>query len=258
MASDLTEGAPAGRPALDPGVLQVIRSSADQLIPLEDTFARQLRYDIATLMPDLVTRLAGEGLPFCQRLVRTMLWVAVYDQPAQVIAGVLRQAGARNWLEGFPEGQYVSVAHALVRTVRDLSEDDWSTSMGSAWISYFLWIKPYLLAGAQQAATQQAAAEQASAQQASAGLEPASPQAASPQAASPQAASPQAASPQAASPEAASPLPETATGDVDLEAVADLLGDEDEDDEDVGYGQIMVSMTRSPRRERPRHPDQPG
>ncbi len=211
----------------------MIRSSADQLIPLEDTFARQLRYDIATLMPDLVTRLAGEGLPFCQRLVRTMLWVAVYDQPAQVIAGVLRQAGARNWLEGFPEGQYVSVAHALVRTVRDLSEDDWSTSMGSAWISYFLWIKPYLLAGAQQAATQQSATEQASA-----GLEPASPQPASPQ--------------------AASTLPETATGDVDLEAVADLLGDEDEDDEDVGYGQIMVSMTRSPRRERPRHPDQPG
>ena len=32
-------------------------------------------------------------------------------------------------------------------------------------------------------------------------------------------------------------------GDVNLESVASLL--DDEDDEDVGYGQIMVSMTRT-------------
>ena len=42
-------------------------------------------------------------------------------------------------------------------------------------------------------------------------------------------------------------------GDVNLESVASLL--DDEDDEDVGYGQIMVSMTRTPRRDPPRHTD---
>ena len=41
-----------------------------------------------------------------------------------------------------------------------------------------------------------------------------------------------------------------AAGDVDLEAVAGLLDEEDED-ENAGYGQIMLSMTRNPRRQRP-------
>jgi hypothetical protein len=40
-----------------------------------------------------------------------------------------------------------------------------------------------------------------------------------------------------------------ADGEADLESVADLL--EDEDDEDTGHGQIMVSMTRAPRRDPP-------
>jgi hypothetical protein len=42
--------------------------------------------------------------------------------------------------------------------------------------------------------------------------------------------------------------PQTDSGDVDLESVGSLL-----DDEDAGYGQIMVSMTRNPRRDRPWH-----
>ena len=38
--------------------------------------------------------------------------------------------------------------------------------------------------------------------------------------------------------------------DVNIEQVASLL---DEDDEDVGYGQLMVSMTRNQRRDPRRH-----
>jgi hypothetical protein len=44
-----------------------------------------------------------------------------------------------------------------------------------------------------------------------------------------------------------------APGEVDLEAVAGLLDDEDEDDQDDGYGQIMVSMTRASRRDKHPH-----
>jgi hypothetical protein len=43
------------------------------------------------------------------------------------------------------------------------------------------------------------------------------------------------------------------SGEVDLESVAGLLHDEDEDDQDPGYGQIMVSMTRPPRRDKHSH-----
>lgn len=81
-----------------------------------------------------------------------------------MIAYWLRWVGATNQLEGFPEAQYVSVAHALIRAVHVLSEGDWSASLGSAWIGYFLWMKPHLILGAQQAAQQQAA-ERAAAQE---------------------------------------------------------------------------------------------
>ena len=40
-------------------------------------------------------------------------------------------------------------------------------------------------------------------------------------------------------------------GDVNLESVANLL--DDDDDDDVGYVQIMTSMTRNRRRDPPRH-----
>ena len=213
MASDTAQGAPIARapdpgPPLDPALLQVIRSSASRLTQLQDAFIRQLRADIITMIPDL----AADGWAFSDRMVRAVLWAATTDQSPQVITDGLRWLGAANRREGFPETQYVSVAHALVRAVHVLSESDWSTSLGSAWISYFLWIKPYLMLGAQQAAQEEA--EQAAVQ---------------------------------GPPGGHLPMPD---GDVDLESVGSLLDDEDEDD--VGYGQIMVSMTRNSRRERPR------
>jgi hypothetical protein len=203
MASDTSQGAPIARapdpgPPLDPALLQVIRSSAGRLTQLQDAFIRQLRADIITMIPDL----AEDGWAFSDRMVRAVLWAATTDQPAQMITDGLRWLGAANWREGFPETQYVSVAHALVRAVHVLSESDWYTSLGSAWISYFLWMKPYLILGAQQAAQQaaQEAAQQAA--QEAAGLVQ-------------------------GPPGGHPPVPD---GDVDRESVGNLLDDEDEDD----------------------------
>jgi hypothetical protein len=148
----MTQDASIVSPPLDPGLRRVIRASADRLIAVEEPFIRQLQYELATLVPDLARLRAEDGWVFCERMARTLLWAAVTDQPRDVIADTLRQLGARNWQDGFSETQYVSVAHALVRAVRDLSADDWSASMSSAWISYFMWVKPHLIFGAQQAA----------------------------------------------------------------------------------------------------------
>jgi len=165
---DLSHGVPpttAQLPALDPGALQVIRQSAGRLARNEDAFIRQLHYDITDQIPDAAADTNLDMWPVCERLVQSMLWVATTSQPLRVIADALRQVGARNWFDGFPDSYYGSVAHALVQTVHYLSENDWSASTGSAWISYFMWIRPHLLAGAQQAEAQQAAAQQAAAQQ---------------------------------------------------------------------------------------------
>lgn len=220
MASD----AAAGAPAPDPGRLQLIRSSAARLALLQDAFVQQLHADVITLIPDL----GPDGWAFCERMARAVLWAVTADQPAPVIAGWLRWVGAANQREGFPQAQYVSVAHALVRAVHALSEGDWSASLGSAWISVFLWMRPHLLLGAQQAARQQDAERAAARHQA-----------------------------ERVRAQARSGLSQPGGADVDLESAGRLLDDDDqdEDDDQPGYGQIMVSMTRSQRREYPPHPD---
>jgi hypothetical protein len=195
--SDVTQDPAVAPQPLDRALLLTIRASAGRLIKLEDAFIRQLQYELTTLIPDSASLRAPGGWRFCERMARTLLWAAVTDQPPDVIADTLGQLGARNWQDGFSETQYVSVVHALVRAVRDLYADDWSTSMSSAWISYFMWIKPYLMLGAQQAAAEQAAAQQPAPGRAGRGRHSQPP-----------------------------------AGDMDLESAADLVEDEDEDDED--------------------------
>jgi hypothetical protein len=211
MTSDLTRSAIA--PA-DPGVRHVIRPSASRLARAEDVFTEQLHYEVVGLIPDLANHLGGDEWTFCQRTVQALLWSALTDEPPHVVSGALRRLGAVNQMAGFPEGQYLGLAHALFRAVRELTDDDWSTSLGSAWISYFQWMQGHLVTGAQQAPRP-------------------------------------AAQPSAPPPPDGVPGPED--GAADLESVADLL--EEEDDEDTGYGQIMVSMTRAPRRDPDQHPE---
>lgn len=136
----------------------LVRQSAARLSRDRETFTRQFHYDVTSLIPDLAGDPAPDMWAFCERMVQTLLWVALTDQPLGVVADTLRRVGAQNWADGFPEGQYPSVAHALVQTVHYLSDSDWSASMGSTWISYFMWIKPHLLAGAEQAAAERSAA----------------------------------------------------------------------------------------------------
>jgi hypothetical protein len=193
-----------GRPPLDPGVLEAVRWSAGWLSQMQNAFIDGLHADIATLIPDL----PPSGREFCERMVHAVLWAALTDDPPDLVTGSLRWVGTMNHLDGFPREHYVDVAHALVRVVHDLAGSHWSTSTGSAWISYFLWLQPYLMEGAQQAAARQ---------------------------------------------EVQQTVPGPAAGEVDLESVGGLLADEDEDDQDTGYGQIMVSMTRTPRRDKHPH-----
>jgi hypothetical protein len=185
---------PQAQQAFDVGSWPAIRQSAAQLSRNRDEFVRQLHYDITSLVPELA------------------------------------DAGGQNWADGFPDTQYPTIAHALVQTVHYLSESDWSASTGSAWIGYFMWIKPHLLAGAQQAAAQYATAQQEAERQAAADRAFAEREAARVEALS----------------RDSRGHHTNVVSDVNIEQV-------DEDDDDVGYGHLMVSMTRNQRRDPRRH-----
>jgi hypothetical protein len=209
-----------GPPPLDPALLQVIRPSAHRMAAAEGSFVQMLHEDIVSH----VRHLPDNGWGFCERTVRTVLWVILTDQPPEAAVEGLYWLGSTNGTEGFPATEYVSIGHALVRVARDMSGEKWTTTMGSAWIRFFMWMQPYLQAAAQQVTAQQEAERrQAAAQQ------------------------------EAQRRQVFDQFARRGTTDVDVSVVGDMLDDEDEAEEPgppPGYGQIMMGMTSNRRRRR--------
>jgi hypothetical protein len=152
----------AGQEPLDPVLLQAIRPSAIRMAAAEDTFIQLLSEDIATL----VSHLPDRGWQLCERIARTVLWLALTDQPADVAIQSLHWLGGANQADGFPASDYVTVGHALVRIAREMTGIKWTTTTGSAWIRFFMWLQPHVQAGARQAAHPEAAYQQAAQQEA--------------------------------------------------------------------------------------------
>lgn len=239
MASDLGHEAPGAgsrQQASGWGALQGIRQSAALLARDQGTFIGQLHYDVTSLIPESAVPPGFDMWGFCDRMAQALLWVAATDQPPRVVINSLRQLGGQNWYEGFPDSQYASVAHALIQTVHYLSANIWSTSTGSAWISFFMWVQPHLVAGARDTAARESAAREAAAREA--------------------AAQRAAAEREAARVAALSRGHTQIVNNVNIERVASILDDDDEDD--VGLGQIMLGMTRNPLRDQSRNQDLPG
>jgi len=209
----------ASHRGFEPGVLAAIHQSAAFLARDQDAFIRQFHYDLTSLIPVSAVPPAFDMPAFCDRMGGALLWVALTDQQPRFVIDTLRQLGGQNWYEGFPDSQYASVAHALVQTVHYMSANIWSTSTGSAWISFFMWVKPHLLDGAREAAERQAAQQHAAAEE------------------------------EAARVAALSRGHTRVVGDVNIERVASLL--DDEEDDDVDLGQIMLGMTRKKNHPKP-------
>jgi hypothetical protein len=236
MASEVGHEAPPPGPqqlAFDAGVLPAIHQSAALLARDQGAFTRQLHYGVTSLIPESAVPPAFDMRGFCDRMAQALLWVALTDQPLHVVVDSLRQLGAHNWYEGFPDAQYASVAHALIQTVHYLNANIWSTSTGSSWITFFMWVQPHLLAGARDAAARETTAGEAAAREA--------------------AAQRAAAEQEAARVAALSRGHTQIVNNVNIERVASLLDDDDEDD--IGLGQIMLGMTRNPRRDQHRNQD---
>jgi hypothetical protein len=152
----------AGQEPLDPALLQAIRPTATRMAAAEDAFIQLLSEDIATL----VSHLPDRGWQLCERIARTVLWLALTDQPADVAVQSLHWLGEANQADGFPASDYVTVGHALVRIAREMSGIKWTTTTGSAWIRFFMWLQPHVRAGARQAAHPEVAYRQAAQQEA--------------------------------------------------------------------------------------------
>jgi hypothetical protein len=146
----------AGPEPIDPALLRAIRPSAARMAAAEDSFVGLLHEDIGTFVPHL----PDGGWRLCERIARTVLWLTLSDQPADAAVQTAIWLGAANQTDGFPLSEYVTVGHALVRIAREMCDTTWSTTTGSAWIRFFIWLHPHLLAGAAKQPAHQSATHQ--------------------------------------------------------------------------------------------------
>src|ERR1700761_4398804 len=128
----------AGPEMPEPGVLAAIRPSASRMAATEETFVRMLHEEIEPL----VSPLPDQGWPLCERTARAILWLVLSDPAAEAAVPSLRWLSEANKADGFPQSEYVSIGHALVRIARDMAGTKWSTTTGSAWIRFFMWLPP--------------------------------------------------------------------------------------------------------------------
>jgi hypothetical protein len=146
MTTELTTDARQELPDL--ALLQAIRPSASRMAAGEEAFVRLLHEEIEPL----VRRLPDGGWPLCERTARAVLWLTLSDPPADAVITWMHWLGEKNQADGFPPSEYVRIGHALVWIAREMSGTRWSTTTGSAWIRFFMWLQPLLQAGARRPA----------------------------------------------------------------------------------------------------------
>jgi len=149
MTTQLTKDARQELPDL--ALLQAIRPSASRMAAGEEAFVRLLHEEIEPL----VHRLPNGGWPLCERTARAVLWLTLSDPPQDAVIMWMHWLGEKNQADGFPPSEYVRIGHALVWIAREMSGTRWSTTTGSAWIRFFMWLQPLLQAGARRPAAPQ-------------------------------------------------------------------------------------------------------
>ena len=113
--------------------------------------------EVRQLFPDDMTEQRA-------RLLATLLAsVDSLEHPEQMERDLIA-LGHVHYRRGLEDHQYQYVAHALVRSVRDLIPYDWSSELSSAWIGVYTWMIAHMVAGAQEARAQEAWALEARAQ----------------------------------------------------------------------------------------------
>jgi hypothetical protein len=238
MTTELTRDAARALPDL--AVLQAIRPSARRMAAGEAAFVRLLHEEIEPL----ARRLPDGGWPLCERTARAVLWLTLSDPPAEEVITWMVWLGEMNQADGFPSSEYVRIGHALVWIAREMSGTRWSTTTGSAWTRFFMWLQPLLQAGARRPAVprQRATFQEHAVPQQQATFQERGPTAPReehlPETAPQQAVSPQAAPPQAA------PAHEAASrtaADTDVSPGAGPSAGEDEPA--PVHDQVMLSTT---------------
>jgi hemoglobin-like flavoprotein len=87
------------------------------------------------------------------RLLKALLALMESLDAPELVESRLQVLGEIHYHRGIADDQYQYVGYALIRTVRDIFPEDWSTWLSSAWIGVSSWMIQHVVAGAKRAST---------------------------------------------------------------------------------------------------------
>jgi len=137
-----------GRP--DPEAMAVVQRSAAKVaarpIALAEAFYKHLFALAPGVRPMFPKDMTAQNDKLCRALLDCIQALTGTDRAASEMEWALRRLGTRH-ADRFavhPE-HYPYVGHALVRAVRDIS-DDWSATCASSWVWVYDWMSSHMLA----------------------------------------------------------------------------------------------------------------
>ena len=141
--------ATVGHDAPNPQVLQLLYACcAGPARARQDDLVLSLHQQILELFPAQTGNLARNGRPLCRRLAGALLFAAAPGQARGSAEALLIQVGIDNAEDGFPSDQYTAVIQAMLRAVRVTFRGEWTSVVSSGWVEYLLWVRAHLMAGA--------------------------------------------------------------------------------------------------------------
>jgi hypothetical protein len=196
---------------LTPEIVRTIQSSCRPLIDQEPKFFQEFHLSLAELMPEVAVMRAPAGEQISRSMVGCVLWAVFAEEQPGVVEATLQGVGLEAHRLGFPRAGYQSVGHALLRSVRAGYYGDWSGNLSSSWIAYHGWLCEHWLHGADTGLFEDRAQPQVG--------------------------------PEPDEDDPFAPPVELREPGRDVE-----LDDEEEPEEGLSYGEIMVSMTQRSNR----------
>lgn len=138
-------------PRPDAGSAHLVQQTVAHLAGRELELTEGFYNHLFAMLPEVRAMFPDDMADQRVRLLKALLaTVDSLHDPAGMEAS-LQQLGEVHYYRGLQDDQYQYVAHALVRTIRDILPGDWSTWLSSAWISVYSWMIAHMVVGAKRA-----------------------------------------------------------------------------------------------------------
>jgi hemoglobin-like flavoprotein len=141
-------------PAPDAESTRAVRVSIRRIAGRESELSELFYQHLFKMIPEVRRLFPDDMTEQRARLLAALLAsVDALDDPIRMESDLLAM-GEVHYYRGIEDHQYQYVAHALIRSVRELIPYEWSSELSSAWIAVYTWMITHMVTGAQYARAQ--------------------------------------------------------------------------------------------------------